>query len=112
MSQVSTSSPLAVIRDKERALGQEIRLAEEHAAATVTQARARAEAIKTQAESEGMREAEALYQNGLAQARQQADATRVEGEKAARQLLTAGTARIGKAVDHILAFILPHTNNQ
>ncbi len=107
MAQVPSPSPLAVIRDKERALAQEIRAAEEHANATLAAARARADTLKQQAETEGMREADALYQNGLTHAKEQAAAISAEGEAHARALHTSGLARIGQAVDHIVQFVLP-----
>lgn len=108
MAQVPSPSPLAVIRDKERALGLEIRAAEEHANATLAAARARADTLKQQAEAEGMREADALYQRGLAHAQEQAAAISAEGETRAKTLQTSGLARIGQAVDYIVQFVLPH----
>lgn len=108
MSGSETSpSPLVAIRNKERALEQEIRKAAEKAEAQVAQARARADEIKQQAEREGLREAESIYQQGLAHAREQALVISQEGEAQAAKLGEAGRGRIGKAVDHILEFVLP-----
>ncbi len=103
-----SSSPLAAIRDKERALAQEIQTAQEKAAARVAEARTRADSIRQQAEREGMQEAETLYQQGLERARAQAQVVSQDGEAQADKLRQAGLARIGKAVDHILQFVLPH----
>jgi vacuolar-type H+-ATPase subunit H len=103
----SSTSPLVAIREKERTLAAEIRAAQERADANVVQARARAESLKQQAEHEGMQEAEALYQQGLARAREQAQVVSQEGQTQAAKLHEAGLGRIGKAVDHILQFVLP-----
>ncbi len=104
----ATLSPLVAIRDKERALALEIRAAQERADGKVAQARARAESLKQQAEREGVQEAEALYQQGLARAREQAQVVSAEGQAQAAKLQEAGRGRIGKAVDYILQFVLPH----
>ncbi len=105
----SSLSPLVAIRDKERALASEIRSAQERADARVADARARAESLKQLAEREGMQEAEALYQQGLVRAREQAQVVSQEGQTQAAKQHEAGLGRIGKAVDHILRFVLPHS---
>ncbi len=104
----SSPTPLVVIRDKERALAAETRAAQERADGQVAQARTRAENIKQQAEREGMQEAEALYQQGLVRAREQALIVSQKGQGEAAKLHEAGLGRIGKAVDHILKYVLPH----
>lgn len=104
-----SSSPLVAIRDKERALTQQFRAVQEQADARVAQARVRADEIKQQAEREGLSEAEALYQQGLARAREQSQVLAAEGEAQAAKLREAGITRISKAVDHILQFVLPHS---
>ncbi len=108
MPDSQSSSPLASIRDKERRLAQEIQAAQEKAAAKVAEARARADSIRQQAEREGMQEAESLYQQGLERAREQAQVISRDGEAQAEKLRQAGLGRVGKAVDHILQFVLPH----
>ncbi len=108
-SESSSPSPLVAIRDKERSLSKELQAAQERADARVAEARGRAESIKQQAEREGMQEAEALYQQGLARAREQAQVVSQEGQAQAAKLHAAGLGRIGKAVDHILRFVLPHS---
>ncbi len=100
-------TPLAVIRDKERALAQEIHAAQERANALIAQARARADAIKTQAEQDGMREVEVLYQDGLARARRELSEIEARGESDATALGEAGRARIQEAVEYIIRFVLP-----
>ena len=107
-SPASTSSPLAAIRDTERALEKRLREAEQRAGTLTADARARADAIRKQAESEGVKEAEDLYQVGLATAYQQADSITADGEKHARQLYETGLGRIGRAVDRIMAFVISH----
>lgn len=107
-SESSTSSPLVAIRDKERALAQEIRAAEERANAMLVDARARADAVKQQAEREGLQAAEALYQEGLAGARDEAEAISRQGEVNAVQQRQDGLARIDDAVNYIVNFVLPH----
>ncbi len=104
----STQSPLVAIRDKERAMALQISAAQERADAKVAEARARAESVKQQAEREGMQEAEALYQQGLSRAREQAQVVVQGGQTQAAKLHDAGLERIGKAVDYILRFVLPH----
>ncbi len=106
----SSSSPLAAIRDKERTLANEIRAAQANAAAKVAEAHARADALKEQAERDGLREADALYQDGLAKAREQAAKISTEGDAQAVQLLESGRSKIAKAADHIVQFVLPKTN--
>ncbi len=106
-SPVSTTSPLAAIRDKERALETGIREAEVRATKITADARTRAEAIRQQAESEGAKEADRLYQEGLTKAQQQANQTSAEGEAHAKRLHETGRARIGQAVDRILQFVVP-----
>jgi V/A-type H+-transporting ATPase subunit G/H len=105
----SFPSPLVAIRDKERALASDIRAAQERADAKVADARTRAESLKQQAEREGMQEAEALYQQGLTRAREQAQVVSAEGQAQAAKQHEAGLGRIGKAVDYILQFVLPHS---
>lgn len=107
-SESSTPSPLVAIRDKERALAQEIRAAEERANAMLIDARARADAVKQQAEREGLQAAEALYQEGLAGARDEAEAISRQGEVNAVQQRQDGLARIDDAVNYIVNFVLPH----
>ncbi len=109
MSSSDSLSPLVAIRDKERSLAQEIRSAQERADAKVAQAHAQADSIKQQAERQGVQEAEALYQQGLAQAREQAQVVSQDGEAEAGKSRQAGLGRVGKAVNHILQFVLPHT---
>ncbi len=108
MSRSESLSPLAAIRDKERSLAQQIHSSQEQADAKVAQAHARADSIKQQAEREGVQEAETLYQQGLAQAREQAQVVSQDGEAEADKLRQAGLVRVGKAVDYILQFVLPH----
>lgn len=100
-------SPLAAIRDKERSLSQETRSAQERADAKVAEAHAQADSIKQQAEREGLKEAEALYQQELTRAREQAQVVTQDGEAEAAKLRQAGLGRVGKAVDYILQFVLP-----
>lgn len=107
-SESLTPSPLVAIRDKERALAQEIRAAEERANAMLVDARARADAVKQQAEREGLQAAEALYQEGLAGARDEAEAISRQGEANAVQQRQDGLARIDDAVNYIVNFVLPH----
>lgn len=107
-----TISPLAVIRDKERALAREIAAAQERANALLVQARARADAIKAQAEQDGRRDAEALYQVGLERARREAGEIRTRGEADDAALREAARSRIQEAVDHIIAFVLPDHEEQ
>jgi vacuolar-type H+-ATPase subunit H len=104
----SNVSPLAAIRDKERALSQEIRVAQERANAKVTEAHARAEAIKQQAERDGMSEADKLYQNGLAVARTESVAISKAGETQAAQQHQSGMRRIAEAMNYIVSYVLPH----
>jgi F-type H+-transporting ATPase subunit b len=104
-----SESVLATIRDKERALEKEIRAAQERANARVVEARARADEIKAQAERDGMRDAEALYQDGLAHARLEAQTIQTHGEEQATALRQAGHARIQKAIEYIIQFVLPHS---
>ena len=104
-------NPLIAIRDKERALAQEIRAAQERADARVAQARAHADAIKTQAERDGMREAEALYQDGLLRTRAEVSEIKARGEADAAALRETGRARIHEAVEYIVRFVLPHETN-
>ena len=107
-SESSTPYPLVAIRDKERALAQEIRAAEQRANAMMVEARARADTVKQQAEREGLQAAEALYQEGLAGARDEAEAISQQGEVNAVQQRQDGLARIDDAVNYIVNFVLPH----
>ncbi len=106
-SSASTQSPLAAIRDKERALETGIREAEERATKIQADARARADAIRQQAEREGKAEADRLYQDGLAGAQKQANQISADGEAQAKQVHENGLKRIGQAVDRILAYVVP-----
>lgn len=101
------SSPLGVIREKERALEKEIRAAQERAHARIAETRARADAIKTQAERDGVSEADALYRDGLARAREQAAQIEARGEVDAAALREAGRMRIQQAAECIVRFVLP-----
>lgn len=103
----STTSPLIAIRDKEHALAQEIRSAEERANAIMVEARSRANAVKQQAEREGLQAAEAFFQEGVARARDEAAAVSRQGETDAAQQRQDGLARIDDAVNYIVNFVLP-----
>ncbi len=105
-----TVSPLTAIRDKERALQQAIHNAQERADKQVAEARDRADAIKEQAERDGLRDAETLYQDGLARARAEAETLRKKGEAEATAAGAAGRARIAQAVDYIVRFVLPRAD--
>ena len=105
-------NPLIAIRDKERALAQEIRAAQERADARVAEARVRADAIKSQAERDGMCEAEALYQDGLGRARTEASKIEARGEADAAALRQAGRARLQDAMQYIIRFVLPRETNE
>ena len=107
----SPVSPLAAIREKERILAQEIRAAEERASTTVAEARARADTIKQQAEQEGLKDADALYKQGLQKAEEQAKGMSAEGEARAAELRAAGLGCVQKAVDYIVQFVLPRTGS-
>ncbi len=100
-------SPLAAIRSKERALAEQIEAAQTSAHATVSDALARAAAIKQQAEREGLADAEALYQDGLARAKEEAAALVRDGEAEARQERQAGLSHMDAAVNYIVSFVLP-----
>jgi V/A-type H+-transporting ATPase subunit G/H len=102
-----STSPLAVIHEKEHELAEAIRLARERAQARLAEARARANALKEQAEREGMQQAEQFYQDGIARARAQAEAQRAAGQAAANQLRENGTVRLDEAVEYIVRFVLP-----
>lgn len=107
-----TRSPLAAIRDEERTLNKRIQTAEEQASAALADARAQAESIKQQAEREGLAEADRLYQEGIACAHEEADVMAQEGQAQAAQLEQEGTRRIIRAVDHIVAFVLPRIRSR
>jgi len=108
----ATLSPLAAIRDKERTLQQAIKDAQERAAEHVATARARADAIKEQAERDGLSEAETLYQDGLARARTEAEALQKKGEAEAASAGQVGRSRIARGVEHIVQFVLPRTDSK
>ncbi len=105
-------NPLIAIRDKERALAQEIRAAHECADARIAEARVRADAIKSQAERDGMCEAEALYQDGLGRARAEASEIEARGEGDAAALHEVGRARLQEAMQYIIRFVLPREANE
>jgi vacuolar-type H+-ATPase subunit H len=107
-----TPSPLAVIRDRERAIAQQIRTAQERADARVADARLRSEAMRSQAERDGLRQAQALYEDGLNRARAEANEVLTRGEADAAALREAGRARIQKALEYIIRFVLPHKENE
>jgi vacuolar-type H+-ATPase subunit H len=109
---MSEANPLIAIRDKERALAQAISAAHARADARVAEARARADAIQSQAERDGMREAEALYQDGIERARAEAGEIQARGEADAAALRAAGRARLEEAVEYIIRFVLPHEANE
>ena len=100
-------NPLVAIRDQERALAQAMRAAQARAAAQIAAARARADALKQQAECDGMHDADALYQGGLARACTQAAAIEKQGQLDADALAQTGHAQIARAVEYIVEFVLP-----
>ena len=103
-----TPSPLAIIRDQERAIAQQIRAAQERADARVADARTRADAIKAQAERDGMRQAETLYQDGIERARAEASEIEARGASGAAALREAGRVGLHEAMEYIVRFVLPH----
>ncbi len=105
-----TVSPLAAIREKERALQQAIKTARERADQHVAEARARADAIKEQAEREGLRDAETFYSEGIARARAEAESLRKKGERDATSAIQISRAHISLAVEYIVRFVLPRTD--
>lgn len=104
-----SSQPLAAIREKERVLAEAIRRAHEQAQARIAEARARANAIKEQAERDSVQEAEKFYQDGIVTAREQVHTIRLEGDSAATRLHEHGTARISEAAEYIVQFVLPRS---
>ncbi len=99
--------PLAAIREKERALQQSIHEVQARADQRVAEARASADVIKDQAERDGLREAEAFYQEGLGRARAEAEAIQAKGAAEAAAAGAAGRAHILRAVEYIVHFVLP-----
>jgi len=103
MPEPHDSSPLAVIREKERKLAQQIRAARLAAEATIAQAHQRATAIKQAAERDGVREAEAYYRQEIDNTRQVAEHMRA----ATCLVQRAGRAALDHAVQVIMEFVLP-----
>jgi len=108
---MSDVNPLIAIRDRERALAQAIRAAQERAATQIAEARARADALKQQAERDGMRDADTIYQDGLARAHMQAAEIEKQGQSQADALAQTGHAQIACAVEYIIEFVLPRVEN-
>lgn len=101
------SSPLNLIRRKERELAQRIRTATSEADAKVARARQHAALIREAAEREGLREAEECFQRGRAEAVAEADRIRAGGQKEAERIRHAGLEQVERAVQAIIEFVLP-----
>ena len=101
------SSPLNLIRQKERELAQRIRTAMSEAEAKVAGARRRATLIREEAEREGLREAEEFFQRRRAEAEAEANRIRAGGQKEAERIRRTGPEQVERAVQAIIEFVLP-----
>ncbi|HXH14008.1 MAG TPA: V-type ATPase subunit subunit G family protein [Alphaproteobacteria bacterium] len=107
MAEPHDNSPLALIRRKEQELTRQIDGARRAAEARIAQARQRATAIKSTAERDGWCEAEAYYRQEIASAEQAAARIKAIGQEEARLLLQDGRLQLNRAVQAIIAFVLP-----
>lgn len=100
-------SPLIIIRHKELEIAERLAGAKQAAEQTLLDARRAASAICDQAEREGRAAAAALLQEELAQADAAAERTRAQSASLADQIGERGAHRLDRAVQRILACVLP-----
>lgn len=101
----SEKAILETISDKEHNLKESSILAEIHANEIISQARAKANLIISNAEREGREVAESLYQKELALLDQESAKIRQEGEQKAEEMRASGKARIPEVVAKVVEFI-------
>jgi uncharacterized membrane protein len=107
MPELDDSSPLTVIRAKERELTHRMQVAKRAAEALIAQVQEDARVMKHTAERDGLREAEAYYREELEKAEQVAAQMKAASLEEAGRLRQRGRVAIGRAVQVILAFVLP-----
>src|SRR5574341_823796 len=107
MDENNANAPLDLIRSKERQLVELIKDAENRAKEKLAAARARAAAIRQEAEITGQREAAQLYQHQISRAQEITVAIYNAGRREAEQLTRCGEKHLDRAVQIVIDFIFP-----
>jgi vacuolar-type H+-ATPase subunit H len=103
---VDTISPLQAIHQKELVLRQQVEQAHCRAEAQLEAARAEAQDIIAQAHQQGKVEADTIFQQGIQEARQQAEAIIVAAYDKAAMLRTQAEPRLDEVAESIVTFVL------
>jgi vacuolar-type H+-ATPase subunit H len=107
MAENNDNAPLEIIRRKERELAERLKDAEHRAKESIAAARARAAAIRQEAEITGQCEAEQLYHHQISRAQEAAAAINDAGRREAEQLTRRGEKHLDRAEQIVINFIFP-----
>ena len=107
MAENNNNAPLEIIRRKERELAERLKDAEQRAKESIAAARARAAAIRQEAEITGQREAEQLYHHQISGAQEAAAVINDAGRREAEQLTRRGEKHLDRAEQIVIDFIFP-----
>jgi vacuolar-type H+-ATPase subunit H len=100
-------SPLQAIHQQELALRRRLEAARQQSEAQIQEARAEAERMQAQADQEGRVAAETCYQQGIEQARREAEALVTAAQEEAMALRHRTMARLNEVAAHIVKLVLP-----
>ena len=107
MDDNNANAPLDLIRRKERELAERLKDAENSAKEKLAAARARAVAIRQEAEITGQREAEEFFHDEMTRAQEARAAIDDASTLEAEQLTHRGAKHLDRAVRTIIDFIFP-----
>jgi vacuolar-type H+-ATPase subunit H len=107
MGENNANAPLDLIRSKERKLAQLIKDAENRAKEKLAAARARAKAIRQEAEITGQREAEQFFHDEMTGAQQAAAVINDASTGEAEQVTRRGEKHLDRAGQIVIDFIFP-----
>ncbi len=107
---IDPTSPLHAIHQKELALRQQVEAAHGRAEAQLQAAREEAQNVIAQANREGQAKAEAIFQQGLDEARQQAETIVAAAREEAALLRLKASPRLDEVAERIVAFVLAGEN--
>lgn len=103
-------SPLQAIYQKETELRRRLEMARQQAEASLQSARAEAERRLAQADQEGRADAKALFDQGLAEVRQEAEAVLAGAQAQAAALQNRAATHLDAAARQIVPLVLPGTS--
>lgn len=104
-------SPLDQIRQTETNITRQIAAARVSAGRSAEEARLQAEQIKRQAQEEGRRKGQAIYQEILVRASEEAQAIIVQAKRRSAEMQRVAEQRMDEVVSHAVKFVIGFENN-